>query len=153
MGLQKSGFHLLLWLVLPMILVACGKAAQSSGIETSHKHHHALREAGQADSEAPLPQVSLTALADPMGGWNLHIQTRDFTFTPEQTNGEPISGSGHAHLSVDGYKYARVYGPWYHLKALTPGRHAIQVTLNANDHSTWGHRGQAISSTVYVEQQ
>lgn len=146
MGLPKAASHLSC-LVLPLALVACGKAAQSSAVADAHRHHHTLLEAS-----TPIPQVAVTAVADPMGGWNIHIQTRDFEFTPEQTNGEPNPGGGHAHLSVDGYKYARVYGPWYHLKTLTPGRHAIQVTLNANDHSTWGHQGEPISSTVFVEQ-
>ena len=61
--------------------------------------------------------------------------------------------SGHARLSVDGYEYARLYGCWYHLKALTPHRHAIQVAPSMPAITApWARPGQAISSTVYVEQ-
>ena len=113
-----------------------------------HHHGHGTVEipAGQ-----PVPTVSLVAHPDPVRGWNLEIQTTNFRFAPEQVNQPNQPNVGHGHLSINGERGARVYGPWLHLPQLPPGRNEITVSLNANGHEALTHNGQAIESTVVVE--
>ncbi|GAA2010518.1 hypothetical protein GCM10009799_43340 [Nocardiopsis rhodophaea] len=109
---------------------------------------HKLREI-PADSA---PTVELTAEPDPVDGWNLHIAAEGYEFVPEQAGKEAAGGEGHAHLYIDGEKYARVYGQWFHLpaEAIGGGEHTVMVTLNANDHTTWAVDGEAIQAETDV---
>lgn len=80
--------------------------------------------------------VKLEITKDKMSGWNLLIRTKNFRFTPENVNQENKVGEGHAHLYINGQKYARVYSPSFHLPELIGTDHEIKVTLNANGHET-----------------
>ncbi|MGF1519588.1 MAG: hypothetical protein ACFCVB_17545 [Nodosilinea sp.] len=113
-----------------------------------HHHGHGTVEilAGQ-----PVPTVTLVAHPDPVRGWNLEIQTTNFRFAPEQVNQANQPNVGHGHLSINGERGARVYGPWLHLPQLLPGRNEITVSLNANGHEAFTHSGQVIESTVVVD--
>lgn len=76
----------------------------------------------------------------------------NFRFTPSAINGAVEENAGHAHVYVNGRKVMRVYSEWAHLpgQALQPGGNLVTVTLNANDHSTWGVDGAPIASSVRV---
>ncbi len=113
-----------------------------------HPHGHGTIEipAGQ-----PVPTVTLVAHPDPVRGWNLEIQTTNFRFAPEQVNQANQPNAGHGHLSINGERDARVYGPWLHLPHLPPGRNEITVSLTTNSHEALTHNGQAIESTVVVD--
>lgn len=84
----------------------------------------------------PLPEVRIEALQDPKGGWNIRIQTKNFTFTPEHAGHPDVPGTGHAHIFVDGKKVGRVYGNWHHIQ-IPEGKHAIKVNLTTNDHKDY----------------
>jgi len=147
--------HKLILLCLIFVLTACQietKHDQKNMSDGTVKHSHELLEVASFGDHVPLPAVTFSIQADPMEGWNIHIKTENFQFTPENSGHSAIPNEGHAHLFVDGYKIARVYGSWFHLKKLTPGAHNVRISLNANDHSTWGHEGQEISATQDVEQ-
>lgn len=49
--------------------------------------------------------MELDAQPDPHGGWNLHLTTQRFTFTPPDQNGRARAGQGHAHVYVDEQKF------------------------------------------------
>lgn len=99
------------------------------------------------------PTLDFRLARDAKSGWNLHIVATDFRFAPERANAPHRPGEGHAHVYVDGRRIARVYGPWFHLGALPPGRVEIAVTLNANDHSGLAVAGTPIRAvkTITVE--
>ena len=102
--------------------------------------------------EAEGVSVDFEAEPDPTGGVNLEIMTEGFEFTPENVNGENEDGEGHAHLYIDGEKWGRLYGEWFHLTGLDEGEHEIMVTLNANDHSDLvDEDGEMIAATKTVE--
>lgn len=117
---------------------------------STHKHEGV--EATRFDANAAIPSVTLSVQADSMNGWNVQIEIEHFTFAPEKAGAEDTQNEGHAHLYVDGYKFARLYGNWYHLKALTPGKHYITVTLNTNDHKGLEHKGEKILATQMIVQ-
>ena len=103
-----------------------------------------------ADTAATLPTVSFTLTKDSANdGWNLHILTTNFEFTPQDENMAPVANEGHAHLYIDG-ALSVVYGPWYHIDALSPGMHTVTVSLNANDHSIFTFNGVKIQSIQQI---
>ena len=87
-----------------------------------------------------------------MVGWNIHVTTKNFRFSPENINKEPIEGEGHAHLYVDGKKISRLYNAWFHLSNLSPGSHTLRVTLNANNHAELVLNGKNIEYSKEVIQ-
>lgn len=99
----------------------------------------------------PVPTVKLIVSKDRKKGWNLNIQTTNFTFAPENVNQPGNYREGHAHLYINGQKITRIYSDWYYLPALESGRDEITVSLNTNDHKTLTVRGKAISDTAIVE--
>lgn len=113
-----------------------------------HMDHGEGREAA-----SPAPTVSLEIVDDAKSGYNVHVETTDFAFAPENASGDAADGEGHAHLYVDGQKVARLYTPWFHLDALDPGEHEIRVELNGNDHVVLLSGGSPIEATetLFVE--
>ena len=133
---------------------SANKATGSNEQTHDHSQHaHGNLEVTRFGENTAIPSVSFTIKPDSMSGWNIHITTQHFRFAPENVNADAAPGEGHAHLYVDNYKMARIYGNWYHLKKLTPGEHEVRINLNANDHSNWSHHGQAITATQTVNQQ
>lgn len=93
----------------------------------------------------PVPTVDFDLMKDTLDGWDLHIITSNFTFTPEKINTDPESGEGHAHLYIDDQLIV-VLGNWYHIDSIPPGRHTIRVSLNNNDHSVYSVGGKYIQA-------
>jgi hypothetical protein len=106
-----------------------------------------------SSSPAAIPTIAVDIKKDSLDGWDLHVITTNYTWTPENINQAPIANQGHAHLYIDG-KLIVLLGPWYHIDSalLAPGRHVITVSLNANDHSVFSVNGQNIQATqtLYV---
>jgi len=108
--------------------------------------HDPSRVINLAVADAPTIDLQVYALAD--GGYNLRIQTSNFTFTPQNIDMAPVIGEGHAHLYVDGVKLARLYGEWHHLPTLPPDAEVLTVSLYANNHQGFAVDGNIISSSV-----
>jgi hypothetical protein len=107
----------------------------------------------KVDPEAPIPEVSITVTKDMMDGYNLKVDTENYTFTPEAINDEVVSNAGHAHIYVNGIKAARLYSDSFHLGSnlFTQEENEIRVTLNANNHDEWSTEGVTIADSVTVE--
>ena len=95
------------------------------------------------------PTISFTVTADTMGGWDVHVITTDFTFTPEHLGGAAVAGEGHVHLYIDN-NLIIMFGPWYHIDSLTPGIHTIRVGLFNNDHSGYSVNGTHIEAEQQI---
>lgn len=118
--------------------------------QVSHdKMHRLLLEVG--DSPAGAPQLGIALHKDPVAGWNLELVTENFEFTPEAAGLKNQPGEGHAHLHIDGKKAARIYSPWFHIGELVPGKHLIEVTLNANNHATLAVSGKPVKAVAEIE--
>lgn len=116
---------------------------------SSAKHDHS--ELHEVEADGPVPTISLNLAEDEGGGWNLEVATTNFLFSPGNVNGPHVAGEGHAHLYADDVKIARLYGPWFHIGSLPEGTRRISVTLNTNDHKTYGRDGQPISAEVALD--
>ena len=141
-------------------LIAASQGVTLDGHDHANPAHHAGKDhgAGHADhtpvdlpSGADAPTLSAVLLKDAKSGWNLHIQTTNFRFTPEDVNGANVPGEGHAHVYVDGRKIARHYGPWLHIETLPEGATVI-VELNANDHAPLSVGGALLRTELTVPQ-
>lgn len=124
------------------------------GTETPQSTDHEGHE-GTVDLPAgpSAPTLDLRVVRDAATGWNLHIVATNFRFAPERVNAPHRAGEGHGHVYVNGKKAARVYGPWFHLDALPPGKVTLGVTLNANDHGVLAVSGSPLKAekTITVE--
>lgn len=111
-------------------------------------HQHAMLDISGEDN---LPTMTLTVYEDAKSGFNVQIETTNFTFAPEHASTEHVAGEGHAHVYVDGVKLGRVYGEWYHVDGLSVGIHEITVNLNTNDHAALMVDGAEIADSALVE--
>jgi hypothetical protein len=107
----------------------------------------------KVDPEAPVPEVVISATKDTKDGYNLYVDTKNYTFTPEAISDEVVPNEGHAHIYINGVKAARLYGDWFHLGSdlFTQEENEIRVTLNANNHDEWASEGQTIADSITVE--
>ncbi len=114
---------------------------------TGHDHLEVL---DLAESNAPTLAVQITK--DPDQGWNLHLMTTGFTFSPANVGRAHEPGAGHAHVYVNGRKVARLYGSWMHIATLPEGVVEILVTLNANDHRLLSVGGMPVEARAMLGQ-
>ena len=143
--------------------IAAGNGITLDGHDHASRTHHgnsgtdhemATHDHGVAVSikpGMPEPELIITALPDPMSGWNLKIVTRNFRFAPENASRSHVSGEGHAHIYVNDEKVARHYGHWFHIADLAPGKNTITVTLNTNDHRQLVVDGEVLSASTVIE--
>lgn len=99
--------------------------------------------------EGPTAYVALALTPDTDNAMNLNIKTVGFNFTPQMVNSDPISGTGHAHIYLNGEKIGRAYSNWFHIESTQSGD-VIRVTLNANNHAPWGANGQPFATEITV---
>lgn len=116
-------------------------------------HHYGLFGLGDicvAEEGEPAPAIALSA--EPAGdGWQVRVETVDFTFSEDLADGLHIPGTGHGHLYLDGLKLGRLYAPEARIGALPPGRHEITVTLNTNDHRAYVVDDEPVTASVMIE--
>jgi hypothetical protein len=84
---------------------------------------------GREDESAGDVRVTVTATPHPVEGVDLAVDADGFRWAPENADGEPVPGEGHANVYVDGEHHGRLYASRLHLP-LEPGTHEIRVTLN-----------------------
>ena len=127
--------------------------------EDTHTHEenteanddHSHETVYEVPENEPVPSIAMTITPDTTNtSFNVQLETTNFTFTPENVNGDHEAGEGHAHLYVDGVKIARMYSPWFHIGELETGTHTITATLNTNDHQVYSSSGSEISTTQTI---
>ena len=121
-------------------------AATATAAAASHDHETPL----DLPAGPGAPSLSVEATPDPSSGWNLHLETGNFAFSPEHASTDHVPGEGHAHVYIDGVKLGRFYGPWLHLPAQEPGTE-VRVTLNANDHRLLAVGGDRVEETLMLD--
>ena len=135
------------FVIAGLFVLACSSTAfHTQEKHGAHKHYQKI----EIQNPAMVPEVAIQAQRDSMAGWNIHVLATQFAFTPENAGKKHVAGQGHAHLYVDGKKVARLYGPWFHLPALSPGKHVLKVTLNANSHEEYAFKGKPVSGQIEV---
>jgi len=120
--------------------------ADMTNMETG-AHSHGMM---AVDGWALIPTITTSIQKDPVGGWNLHLETSNFIFDAASAGLANVEGHGHAHIYVNGEKLARIYGDWFHIGTLPTGKNMISVSLNANDHSALAYNGELLEHKQVV---
>lgn len=131
------------------------KVAQEEHEKLGHsdlKTHQGMEHGTIDISREIIPEITdFRVLKDPMSGWNVYVQVRNFRFAPEHANQSHQQGEGHAHLYINGIKIARMYSNWLHIPELTKDKNEFKITLNSNDHQTFTIGEQTIQKTIIKE--
>lgn len=121
--------------------------------ESSLSLNHTSMDHGMLDisQDSIVPQIIAVEITkDSMSGWNLEVMTENFRFTPENASKNHIPGEGHAHLYLNGEKYARVYGPYFHIPDVGYEIQEIKLSLNANGHETLAIQEKPIEKMILL---
>jgi len=110
-------------------------------------HSHKILDISDHDL---IPTIKIHAYPDKMKGWNILIETTNFTFAPETVNQESSPNQGHGHLYINGEKITRLYSNWYYISDLPKGDHEIKITLNTNLHEDLIYQGQIIGDRTSI---
>jgi len=97
----------------------------------------------------PAPQIALR-VAQTADGWQVMVDTKEFTFSEEYVGLFHVPGMGHGHLYVGGMKLDRMYAPTANIGALPPGTHEVRVTLNTNDHRAYVIDERPVTATAQI---
>lgn len=143
-----------IWLLAPVgSFVRSPIAAEQRHVGTQHQvsvdKHHDHGKVRDVVSGKDV-RLKLHATVDIVSGYNVHIMTENFRFSPEYIDKATDAIEGHAHLYVNGEKKSRLYGPWFHLPAawLETGENIVRVTLNDNRHAHWAQDGKVIAAEI-----
>ncbi len=147
-NLGRGIYHAAVVAMLLVFMTSYSSADNSHSSHSGHSHegHHELLEVIAEN----IPSVTLKVEKDKVSGWNIFLETKNFSFTPESVNGPAVQNQGHAHIYINGKKAGRLYSPYFHLDSLHPGENEISVTLNADDHSPFALNGKLIEARVTV---
>ena len=110
-------------------------------------HTHAT-ETVEAESQM---SVSVTLVADPLGGANTFVGSEGLVFTPQNSGDHHVFGEGHGHLYVNGVEIGRIYGAAMQLGNLVEGTNEVRVALKNNEHSAYTWNGQIVEATASIE--
>lgn len=124
-----------------------GVAGHGAGMDHAGMDHDAMHDTPVDVPAADAPSLSVMIMPDPMAGYNLHVMTENFAFSPERASLANVTGEGHAHVYINGDKLGRLYSPWLHLDGLPKGEVEVKVTLNTNDHRPLAVNGIPVSAT------
>jgi uncharacterized membrane protein YphA (DoxX/SURF4 family) len=148
----RSLFSAVNFVILFVILAIPYQKLSQNAFETSlAKRALEAHPRYEVPTNLPVPKVTIHAFHDAHGGWNIHLMTSDFKFTPENSGKADIDGEGHAHLFLNGKKIARVYGNWFHV-SIPKGKNSLKVNLTTNSHKDYYHQGQAIESETELDE-
>ena len=112
-----------------------------------HGHSHAP-DAWEAQS--PMT-VSIRLEPDGPDSANLFVEPEGFSFAPQHAGDHHLPGEGHAHVTVNGIEYGRLYGEALQLGNLAQGKNEVTVTLNTNDFSDYIWNGQKVQATATIQ--
>lgn len=144
--------YLIYWTVASALLGVLVAPLVTSTMPTDHSthytHDHSMAHGKIEVDPGVVPSVDIEVVKDVQSGWNVHLDVKNFKFTPRNVNLAHVPNEGHAHLYVDGVKLTRLYASSYHLAALPQGEHVVSVSLNANDHSELVLQGTPISAST-----
>lgn len=137
---QDGGF-----LPLTLQFASGAKVATRARIETGMVMDHSLA-GGQVAQPAPGLEIALQHIGARKVAITVSVQ--NFRFVLKDGMAAHVDGEGHAHVYLNGLKLARLYSSEFETGALPPGKYALRVSLNTNDHRPYLDGGQPVSRTL-----
>lgn len=99
-----------------------------------------------------IPDINIKATIDEKGGWNVYLDAKNFTFTPEDANAtKDTPGQGHAHIYLNGKKITRAYGNWFHI-IVPKGKNKLKARLTTNTHKDFYYNGNPIEHEIEINE-
>ncbi|MEM1387031.1 MAG: hypothetical protein AAF748_03835 [Pseudomonadota bacterium] len=140
--------------VLPSITAPSPMVVHTAPVDhaTHLTHDHTAHDTLYPVPAEGAPQIEISVEKDGGAGWNLYVETENFTFTPRAVNAPTRPNEGHAHIYINDEKLGRLYGGAYHIADLPPGTHVISVSLNGNAHEVFAVDGVPIAAEVTLVQ-
>ncbi|MEM9894733.1 MAG: hypothetical protein AAF789_00060 [Bacteroidota bacterium] len=128
------------------------KNALKRASETTSVDTHSTKMLDVSKSELIPEIVKMQVVNEPMDmGYNLNVQVRHWSFTPEAAGNAVKENQGHLHVYINGQKAGRMYSEWFFLGKLKPGTNKIAVTLNGDDHTAFTVNGKMIGAEIALE--
>jgi len=131
-----------------------GEESEAGNMGMDHSMH--LMGAGSlVNVEEPELQPALSLQINKHGAneWRVVTTTQNFQFMEPKDPLTHKMGFGHAHLYLNNLKIQRMYSAETVIGALPPGKHAVSVTLNTNDHKGYAIAGVPVSAQIEIEVQ
>jgi len=95
------------------------------------------------------PRVSLTVTEDvTLEGGRFSVEVENFRFVRKADDAPHVQNEGHAHIYLNGLKLGRLYDSEFTLGAVAPGDYDLTVSLNANTHQPYVHKGEIVHDTL-----
>ena len=119
---------------------------------TRFTYHEPLVQGHAPETREADNRMTVAIRLEPDGpdGATLFVDTDGITFAPQRVGDHHVSGEGHAHVSVNGVDYGRLYGGALQLGGLAPGENQVAVTLNTNDFSNYTWNGDKVQATATI---
>lgn len=149
---MRSLFAVVNFVILFAVLAFPYQRLSKKTFEESIAKAKASQSIYEVPAGTPAPSIRMHASKDPKGGWNLHLMTENFTFTPENAGAPDRPGEGHGHVFVNGKKAYRVYGPWFHL-VVPEGKNRVRVNLTTNSHKDYFSQGRPVEYTLDLDEE
>jgi hypothetical protein len=154
---EDMRFTFLFLLACAVALAGCATTPATDNHDHDAPAAEAMETAEHAHTNYELPEgvaaptVEVTVEHDLLAGYNVHVTTTNFEWTPQNVNTRTVPGTGHAHLYVDGKKIARLYGQDFHFDGPSEvGRYTVRVELNTNMHETYVVNGVPVSDSAFL---
>lgn len=98
------------------------------------------------------PEVGIEVQPATDDCWSVRLTVENFTFSPDSTKAEAVSGRGVAVLFVDDLPVTTLRTPAYRLAAayVPQGTHKVTARLYADDGTVWAVDGDPVESTADV---
>ncbi|MEC7256348.1 MAG: copper chaperone PCu(A)C [Pseudomonadota bacterium] len=129
-----------------------GDIATRARIATATPSHamHGMDAAYDVPAGETPPRIGVVLSPDG-DDWQVRLDLRDITLSPDTVDMPHQPGQGHAHLYLNGLKLQRMYTPEARIGTLPPGRHIVEVTLNTNDHRAFRVNGETVSAIAMID--
>jgi len=145
--------HYIYWVKLGAFFII-GSVLALSSVVPSHAHTNGAAKVHEVAQEVA-PKAVLEIEKDPTGGFNVHLETSNFLWSPEMASKKHIEGHGHAHVYLDGRKIMRIYSEWFHLNpyqfATKPGEQLLTIEFVGNDHAPYTIKGLPAGAEQIVD--
>jgi len=128
------------------ILLAVATLPLLAPIALAHEGHvHEVHDVA-ADGAPAIREFRIEP--DPAGGWNVVLDTANFSFVLDDATDVPAGHVGHAHLFINGTEFGMLYEPVSHIDDLPFGEHDFRVVLNDQQHAEYAITGRPIEARL-----
>ncbi|MBS9768589.1 MAG: hypothetical protein KGV44_13765, partial [Flavobacteriaceae bacterium] len=112
--------------------VAKSKAQATCPFHNPNSHSARMLDVANSDRIPKITKMEILEEPEDMG-YDIHIETENWKFTPENVGKPYTENEGHIHVYLDGQKAGRMYSNYFYLGKLTKGKHKVAITINGDD--------------------